>query len=54
MNFNCFYPLRFDYKIPKIGKNLAYSYADIYEENEMKLCASATHIKAMMNKTWRE
>jgi uncharacterized protein (TIGR00369 family) len=41
-------------KIPKIGKNLAYSYADIYEENEMKLCASATHIKAMMNKTWRE
>jgi uncharacterized protein (TIGR00369 family) len=41
-------------KIPKIGKSLAYSYADIYDEEDMKLSASATHIKAMINKTWRE
>ena len=41
-------------KVPKIGKTLAYSHADIYEEENFKLCVNGSHIKAMLDKTWRE
>jgi uncharacterized protein (TIGR00369 family) len=41
-------------KIPKIGKSLAYSYTDIYDEESLKLCANGSHVKAMLDKTWRE
>lgn len=41
-------------KVPKIGKALAYSYADIYDAHNHKLLINASHIKAMMDKTWKE
>jgi len=41
-------------KVPKIGKTLAYSHADIYEDENLKLCVNGSHIKAMLDKTWRE
>jgi len=41
-------------KVPKIGKSLAYSYADIYDYESHKLLLNASHIKAMLEKTWRE
>ena len=41
-------------KIPKIGKNLAYSYVDIYDDRSLKICANGPHVKAMLEKTWRE
>ncbi len=41
-------------KIPKIGKTLAYSNVDIYDEESLKLCANGSHVKAMLEKTWRE
>jgi uncharacterized protein (TIGR00369 family) len=41
-------------KIPKIGKTLSYSYADIYDEETLKLCANGSHVKAMLEKTWKE
>jgi uncharacterized protein (TIGR00369 family) len=41
-------------KIPKIGKSLSYSYAEIYDEETLKLCANGTHVKAMLEKTWKE
>jgi acyl-coenzyme A thioesterase 13 len=37
-------------KVPKIGKTLAYSYAEIYEKD--KLLVTGNHIKAMMEKKW--
>lgn len=54
------YPIKIDSniiihcKIPKIGKSLSYSYAEIYDEETLKLCANGTHIKAMLEKTWKE
>jgi acyl-coenzyme A thioesterase 13 len=37
-------------KIPKIGKTLAYSYAEIYEKDSLKLLVNSSHIKAMLDK----
>lgn len=39
-------------KVPKIGKSLAYSHADIYAEENLKMCANGSHVKAMLDKTW--
>ncbi len=41
-------------KAPKIGKNIAYSYCEIYDYDTKKLLVNASHIKAMLNKTWNE
>lgn len=41
-------------KVPKIGKSLAYSYADLYDYETHKLLLNASHIKAMLDKTWKE
>lgn len=38
-------------KVPKHGKTLSFSNADIYNEQYEQLCSS-DHIKAMMDKTW--
>lgn len=37
-------------KIPKIGKSIAYSYANIYDEESRKLLATGSHIKSMIEK----
>jgi acyl-coenzyme A thioesterase 13 len=37
-------------KIPKIGKTLAYSYAEIYDNDTLKLLVNGNHIKAMLDK----
>ena len=39
-------------KVPKIGKTLAYSYAEIYDEQSLKLLSQSTHIKAILDKKW--
>ena len=39
-------------KVPKSGKSLAYSYADIYDEETLKIAAKASHIKAFLDKKW--
>ena len=41
-------------RVPKIGKTLAYSHADIYEENDLKLCVNGSHVKAMLDKSWKD
>ncbi len=41
-------------KVPKIGKTLAYSHADIYEEENLKLCVNGSHVKVMLERTWKE
>ena len=40
-------------KIPKIGKNITYSYADIFNEDNLNIAAKGTHIKAMLSKSWK-
>jgi hypothetical protein len=37
-----------------MGKTLAYSYADIYDEKGEKILVSGNHIKAFLDKTWKE
>ena len=62
VELSCYYlnPIKIDTnllihcKVPKIGKSLAYSYADIYDEETNKILINASHIKAMLDKTWRE
>ena len=41
-------------KAPKIGKSIAYSYCDIYDYDSKKLLVNASHIKAMLEKTWQD
>jgi uncharacterized protein (TIGR00369 family) len=41
-------------RAPKIGKTIAYSYCDIYDYDTKKLLVNASHIKAMLEKTWNE
>jgi uncharacterized protein (TIGR00369 family) len=37
-------------KVPKIGKAIAYSTADIFSEDSLMLCAKGSHVKAMTDK----
>jgi acyl-coenzyme A thioesterase 13 len=37
-------------KIPKIGKTLAYSYVEIFDNSSEKLLVNGNHIKAMLDK----